>query len=235
MKNRSVLLFSFALVLVLCIGFLLIHNLKLEKASQEKERLNQIFYSNADCTVPCWQGLIPGQSRANEYQLLTYELEEKGFTFSHGDSGENYNVYSWVDPESELYLLIYVDEENIQKIRFASNNLGKTENIFEVLGEPDYYASSYIKDIEAVISLDLIYPDKGVVINISHIEPSEITDNCNLNLETSRSHTVPIVDFVKAQDAFQMLRDSGKTQYLAPNFVQEWTGLDAIHVYGCVQ
>ena len=238
MKQKVVWIAFLSLVLIIGTGLILAYQIKSERVAEEKERvaqekdlLNQIFFSGVDCTAPCWQGLVPGQSNADAYPRLAEKLAEKGFVFRYESNGDDYTVYSWFDPQKDINLFVHIDsEETIDRITFSKINLIHVENLFAFLGEPDYYASVLFRDIEGVITLDFLYVEKGAVISFEGVYPNQETADCYLDLSKLQVWKIYLVRSSKPNN---MLEDSLRN-FSSSNSIQPWAGINALHIQGCI-
>ena len=202
---------------------------KKERLTQEKRLLNNILYSVENCVAPCWQDILPGQSKEVEYQSISEKLSQEGLTFRHKSSEDNYTVYSWFDPKDAVYLYIHITSEGIiDRITFSKIDLISVENLFYFLGQPDYYASEYIWDIETIITLDLVYVEEGIVIMFEGIRPGPDTSDCYLDLSKLR---VREINLVSPSEPQKMLADS-LLDY-PRNLIKPWAGSDAVRIQKC--
>lgn len=218
--------------IIVGIGFVLTQQ-KNRRVAQERELLNQIFFSTVDCTAPCWRGLIPGQPGLDEYYDLANVLEESGAVLRHETHEDDYIVYNWFYPESDVYLYIDIIDTigNINRISFSNLRISNVDSLFTLLGEPNYYASRLIRDIEAIISLEFMYAEENTVIIFEGIRPNQETDDCYLDLSALQ---IREVYFVQSSTPSQMLEDSFSRYYPSSEAIQPWAGVEAIRIYGCV-
>ncbi|MCA9933752.1 MAG: hypothetical protein KC415_07510 [Anaerolineales bacterium] len=239
MKQKVVWITFLSLLLIIGTGLVLAYQIKSKRVAEEKERvaqerelLNQIFFSGADCTAPCWQGLVPGQSGSNEYRILAQKLKEDDVTFRSEDIGDDYTVYSWFDSENEVYFYIYFDViGQLHTIFFSGLNITNIGSLFTLLGEPDYYASKYIQDIETVITLEFLYVDEGAVVIFKGVRPNQETNDCYLD---PSNLSIRQVSLVSSSNPLNMLADSFRKYYSSFDPIQPWAGIEAIRIHGCV-
>ena len=205
------------------------------------EDRSNFFWSDSNCTVPCWNGLLPGSSTVRDFKQMTT-------LFSSGNFNNLTIYYSSIGWENDRYNItsdIWVTEEGILEqfdfIRLAKDNdfltLGEIE---QNLGKPDEYSIGlYTYPIEGFpysLNTVFVYKDRGLITSTNQQVPkSAYLPTCKIFID--EEYPIDRISFV-APNLFEKDRwYSSDWRNLGGRAIkevpQEWLGYGMVDVMDC--
>ena len=217
------------------LALLRIEEQKNKKKQAENEaniiQLTQIFESRS-CQVPCWQGLIPGQSNLSDYQRFARTANNQGYHFRDEVSGsDGAKYYTWVHTNSGLTVFIKMVEGKLVSIEFATSITESAETIISTFGSPSHYSLDLVTVIETFGRLYLYYENIGTYITFS--ENVNDIENCTIKL--SAPLTLTRVYFTNSNNNYEMVKSVRGNEIANELFIREWDGSNnVLRVDSCI-
>jgi hypothetical protein len=207
-------------------------------------RLHQVLRSDDHCYAPCWQGLIPGQSRQADYQRFVETATRQGYYLRHESQISNNKIqYTWVNDESDLVIFISMVDDTLVYIDIAGLRSVKGSMLLYALGPPSHYSSEWVRDIGATVSTHFYYEDKGIYIKFNGVDPRYyVDDNCRLMPQppfslTANNPLLPLevwrLYFVEPNSSYEMRANAFGEELVRGTVFRKWDGLDNIIVSNC--
>jgi hypothetical protein len=202
-----------------------------QKTSLNTLEFQHIFDRIPDCPAPCWQGLTPGKSAREDYQLFVEEVLAQEFILSYEETYDEGKVlYSWKDKATGLPVSFAFDNNTLTEIGF-NPHATSLDTFFEQWGFPSHYSAAYREDMSAYIAITLFYEDVGIVIIMPGINAYKAA-SCVIELPLDRRPR--FLSFVEPGSGKQMYIETvGNELFARGMVVQEWTGVDEIRLNPC--
>jgi hypothetical protein len=187
---------------------------------------------NQLCNLPCWYGIIPGQTDKegviSQIKQIN-EVIENSITFYSLPYTENIDVYDWKFKNAEESSgEIILKNNKVVIIQLIENpNSKMVFDIIDLYGEPDSYFS-YYQQYESVSSYVLLfYSEKGVVVSVKSAYSLE-TKYAQITNES------PIIEVTFLQDAdINIIPDGFLVTSLTSSFInnniRKWDGFKELN------
>lgn len=153
------------------------------------DRLEMIFASNPDCSAPCWNNIIPGQTSETELfeaavaapsgQFGDFELSPSASLATEG------TWHSWDVKDAELKGSALIRDGHVSLMLFQPTSELLLEPVFNVLSNPDHYIAVYSPGERPFVSLVLFYVAKGVVVSSRIWWNSVVHDDCQFDINST--------------------------------------------------
>ncbi len=119
------------------------------------------WLNGSDCSLPCWEGIVPGKTSFEEAVMQLTGTEHVQVTYAEKGVIEwkvekSYQGMAIADRESKTIVTIYV--------AFANEQEDLLPKAFAVYGDPSFVQTSFCSDSSCETAL--IYPDDGMTITI---------------------------------------------------------------------
>jgi len=128
------------------------------------------FIKNPTCSPPCWENIVPGETTLEQAKLLLARQPDVQDSYVE-DTIPFGKTLLWLNGSAP------VDDENIvQMVWLRTSFYGVLlDQIVNRYGDPKYVVFSYW--YENRVSVDLLYPDIGLVISTRQYEKGHEPDN----------------------------------------------------------
>jgi len=237
-KSHSVKLkMNLKLRSIISIMFLLVACQATPSAS---EQLDAILRSNDECTAPCWQTIVPGQSIEEEFLDLMRISPAKQFEdMNQSDLRFEGVIYSWDDDVHKSFNHIRIYGERVRLIGFQPRNRGFTLAMIEnLMGPPSAYGAMQLGVEKIYIQMILIYETKGTVIEIwvpvTERDINVITSNCRFKIDLEVPLEKVWLYFVEPDLATEMVQYDPIGGFNNPNHKpQDWVDENPIKLTQC--
>jgi len=139
----------------------------------QKLVIMDVLNQSTDCVIPCWNGLTPGVSTANDIQkfLAMMGLDINIYKDNaFNEEGFGIDIEDYPSPKESFILTISFEEGIISEVqiwRWDHPEQYEISRIMNILGQPDSVRinNGFFGDIPAY-QFTLLYPDKGAIIEI---------------------------------------------------------------------
>lgn len=189
-------------------------------------RQNSTLIDNP-CEVPCWQGIIPGETDYDEsFDLLNRFLPLKiTDTANYRNlSAEDVNEIKFsLRNQRETAGLIKFINGKVKFIQISSKNWTASE-IVKTFGEPDSYTSSLVQ-LESKYRSVMLFYKNGIVVTI---QPDSYNKETNNSIITEHSK-VSVITFFKKYSDYSALGEYTEGVFL--DDIHPWVGFGELDTY----
>lgn len=190
----------------------------------------QTLIKGNECVLPCWEGLVLGQSDVGA--LMTF-LDENSSRTERVKCTKQ--VCSWTDKVLNAQIRIGNQDEVIQNIEFHGGHINRIslDQVIMTLGYPDYIdiLIPRYRDYPRLLVF-FIYEMEGIIIEAEDRTPYYSGTTCELDFPWEMK--INNVFFVSPGDALAMWQQSYLGVYITPVF-QEWQGETKVLLPRCGQ
>jgi hypothetical protein len=127
---------------------------------------------NASCEPPCWENINPGKTTRLEANKILHEL-----SWINNGSIKDYSLYT--EDDSIRWEGTYEAGDDFGEIIFENDIVAIIEvfpkdgvlefsDFIEKFGEPEYVFATFYSIERSAISVDILYPSKGIGFNYNY-------------------------------------------------------------------
>jgi hypothetical protein len=121
----------------------------------------KIFLGSSACTIPCWYGLLPGQTTMAESKVTLASLS---FVATESFKVEPAYLFWRFDDQASGQGRLYFDTMGrLKKIVLNPDGVTLSEAV-DSFGQPDYVWTRYLPGDSPTYALTLYYPSRGIAI-----------------------------------------------------------------------
>jgi hypothetical protein len=181
---------------------------------------------NPTCTLPCWEGIIPGHSNKNTFvNLMTRRFRPPG-SLEEYKRGSGIVIGSNYSNLPDKSILAYIQDDIIQAIDLDATSGITMGNVIEKLGAPAKIQTSAVGQHIAGYDVRIFYPQHGLVIHFAQ------SDYLSKDYH-ARIHPQLIVDEISLfpagsiEDIFSIVRKFNGGTVVTPMHqvpLQDWRG-----------
>lgn len=150
------------------------------------------YFENSSCSLPCWNGITPGQTGVEEAKrILMEDLELQDVGVGDASWGENgYTIHTDFDRKQGLE--IYIQNSTVTAIWITDTNLiglnMSVQDVIDLYGYPEsIYVTQYSGWSFYGYQINLFYPSNSMVILVRNGS----SDGCiNIDKNTSISGVI---------------------------------------------
>jgi hypothetical protein len=129
------------------------------------------LFTGEPCKLPCWNGLTPGLSQANEVEHFIQGLSLNNWPLRKTQvykTCKMIQISDSIDSPANAVVNLTVDSGKLTYIASGQKDMPNLRQIVDQLGPPEYYEALHAigPDGEAYF-LTIYYPEKGVVFNVT--------------------------------------------------------------------
>lgn len=140
------------------------------------------WLSGTNCSLPCWEGIRPGQTSLNEVESSLKQAESIRITYNRNGTIE------WQIPNVYNGVAYSENDDNVTQgvsIQFMDEQMMNIQEVIDAFGDPSFVQ---VLCSETCADANLIYPDKGMEIRLI---PSAGLDDYSVQiLENSQVYVV---------------------------------------------
>lgn len=152
---------------------------------------------NTNCSLPCWEGIKPGQTSLDEVESSLKKAESVRITYNRR------GVIEWQIPNVYFGKAYLGNADNVIKvvsIQFMGEQWMYIQEIIDAFGDPSYVQ---VLCSEICNDANLIYPDKGMAIRLI---PSVGPDDYSVQI-LKNSKVIGVVLFVPGLDNYSVMAE----------------------------
>ncbi len=130
------------------------------------------LFTGKPCKAPCWNGLTPGVSTANDVDRVVQDLSMKKWpardTMVWETGCKLVQITDRADDPVNALINMHVDHEKLTYIQSVHDNMPSLQQIVDHLGPPEDFQALHVIGIDGEeYMLTVYYPKKGVVFKAS--------------------------------------------------------------------
>ena len=196
------------------------------------ERLGLLVSTDLTCTLPCWNGIVPGTTTENEFRRLSEALpQERIGSLKRNDFGLGGVQYVWRDQFASFLADLSIAQGVVSYIRLRPEEPISLNETFKALGQPGVYTAYLSRGERFEVILNLIYQTRGTIIAYTVPEQEVKLTSCHFALTGVETvDQILLIEPGPAEEIIQnhLLRFHGLT--LEP---QVWRGSDKLELDDC--
>ena len=196
------------------------------------------LFTGKPCKLPCWNGLTPGVSTANDVDQFIQGLSIKKWpardTIVYNSGCKMLSIADRLGTTVNAFVRMNVDNGKLTYIQSAHESMPSLQQIVDHLGPPEYFKALYVigPDGEGYM-LTIYYPKQGVVFEVSvdlkdlgFIKPDMVVSDIQY-FEPGDLLTYYLANY--SCDVGQAGAESNGQREIA-NFIQPWSGFGEVKV-----
>ena len=200
--------------------------------------LNYIFSEYPGCELPCWKGIIPGETEEEElFSIVAGQLNQELTVDESYPLPAGGSEYLWIDKTSDVPTKVRFEESANNPVEFISFSVGGHVHlgaIIDALGAPEFYTSDAGLAEESFFSLNLFYTDMGVVVGVYQtpysIPNSARSPECTIEID---SDTPVRQMWLTRPGSFESLLEQLANNIPAQGQPLRWPGTGEIYLTDC--